>query len=66
MSGEGRGVWRKKGVHWWRMCRGTKISTRERVPIRFGNYNLCNGQNRGLESALRGMSQANMDLGIFQ
>ena len=38
----------------------------EEVPIRFGTYNITNGRNGGLESALRGMSQANMDLGIFQ
>ena len=36
------------------------------MPVRFGTYNIRNGRNRGLESALRGMSQANMDLGIFQ
>ena len=36
------------------------------MPIRFGTYNIKNGRNRGLESALQGMSQANMDLGIFQ
>ena len=36
------------------------------MPIGFGTYNIRNGRNRGLESALRGMSQANMDLGIFQ
>ena len=35
-------------------------------PIRFGTYNTRNVQNRVLESALRGMSQANMDLGVFQ
>ena len=34
--------------------------------IRFGTYNIWNGQNRGLESALHGMSQANMELGVFQ
>ena len=34
--------------------------------IRLGTYNISNGRNGGLESALRGMSQANMDLGIFQ
>ena len=34
--------------------------------IRFGTYNIRNGRNGGLESALRGMTQANMDLGIFQ
>ena len=32
----------------------------------FGAYNIHNSRNSGLESALRGMSQANMDLGIFQ
>ena len=36
------------------------------VPIRFGTYNIRNGRNGGLESALRGMYQANMDLDIFQ
>ena len=44
----------------------TGTSTRGRVPIRFGTYNIQNGRNEGLESALRGVSQANMDLGIFQ
>ena len=34
--------------------------------IRFGTYNIRNGRNGGLESALRGVSHANMDLGIFQ
>ena len=29
-------------------------------------YNICNGLNGGLEAALRGMSQANTDLGILQ
>ena len=36
------------------------------VPIRFGTYNIWNGRNGVLELALRGISQANMDLGIFQ
>ena len=36
------------------------------MPIRFGTYNIRNGRNGGMDSALRGMSQANMDLGIFQ
>ena len=36
------------------------------MPIRFGTYNIRNGRNGGLESALKGMAQANMDLGIFQ
>ena len=39
---------------------------RGRAPIRFGTYNIINGRNGGLESAVRGVSQANMDLGIFQ
>ena len=34
--------------------------------IRFGTYNIRNGRNRGLESALRGMSQANINLRLFQ
>ena len=38
----------------------------EGVPIRFGTYNIRNKRNGGLESALRGMAQSNMDLGIFQ
>ena len=36
------------------------------MPIRFGTYNNRNGQKGGLEAALRGMSQANTDLGILQ
>ena len=38
----------------------------EEVSIIFGTYNIRNGHNGGLDSALRGMDQANMDLGIFQ
>ena len=37
-----------------------------RETIKFGTYNIRNIRNGGLESALRGMSQANMELGIFQ
>ena len=48
------------------MYRSTGGSTRERETIRFGTYNIRNRQNGGLESALRGMSQVNMDLGIFK
>ena len=66
MIREGSGVQRRKGVRWWRMCRSTGRSARGRVPIRFGTYNIRNRQNRGLELALRGVYQANMDLGIFQ
>ena len=36
------------------------------VPIMFDTYNICNGRNGGLDSVLRGMSQDNIDLGIFQ
>ena len=48
------------------MCHSTGRPTSEKVPIRFGTYNICNGRNGGLEAALRGISQANMDLGILQ
>ena len=40
--------------------------TRGRETIRFGFYNICNVRNGGLESVLRGMYQANMDLVIFK
>ena len=40
--------------------------TSRTVLIKFGTYNIRNGRNFGLESALRGMSLANMDLAIFQ
>ena len=56
----------KTGDRWWGMCNSTGSSTTGKVPIRFGTYNSCNGRNGGLEAALRGMSQANMDLGILQ
>ena len=32
----------------------------------FGTYNIRNGRNGGLELTFRGVSQANMDMGIFQ
>ena len=56
------------------MCRRTGSSTgggqggrHEAIRlIRFGAYNIRYGRNRELESTLRGMSQANMDLGVFQ
>ena len=48
------------------MRQRTGSPTRGTVPIRFGTYNIRNGRNRGSESSLGGMSQANMDLGIFQ
>ena len=36
------------------------------MPIKFGTYNIRNGRNGGLEAALRGMEQANLDMGILQ
>ena len=48
------------------MCNPTRRPTDGTVPIIFGTYNIRNGGKGGLESALRGMSQANMDLGILQ
>ena len=48
------------------MCHITGDSTRGRVLIRFGTYNIHNKINGGSELLLMGMSQANMDLGIFQ
>ena len=34
--------------------------------IRFGSYNIRKGRNRGLESTICGMSQVNVDFGVFQ
>ena len=48
------------------MCNHTGRPKSGKVLIIFGTYNICNGRNGGLEAALRGMSQANMDLGILQ
>ena len=50
------------------MCRITGSYNRreDRAPIWFGSYNTRNGRNSGLESALRGMSQENMYLGVFR
>ena len=36
------------------------------MPIKFGTYNIRNGQNGGLQAALREMDQANLDMGILQ
>ena len=41
-------------------------SYEKRNLIRFGSYNIQNGHNSGLESALRGIYQANMNLGFLQ
>ena len=46
------------------ICTGRPTSGK--VPIRFGTYKIRNGRNGGLEAALRGVSSANMDLGILQ
>ena len=48
------------------MYDSTGSDTRGKVPIRFGTYNIRNGQNGGLEAALQGMYQANMDMGTLQ
>ena len=48
----GRGGW---WGSWEEVCR-----------IRFGLYNICNGRNGGPELALQGMSQDNVDIGLFQ
>ena len=56
----------KKVAHWSWMCQRTGPPTSGTVPIRFGTYNICNRRNGSLYSALRGMFQDNMDLGIFQ
>ena len=56
----------EKGDRWRGAIKHTRGSTKEEVQIRFGTYNIRNGSSRGLESALRGMTQANIDPGIFQ
>ena len=64
-------------LHLWGLCRCMGVSTgggrgkgqgveRPTFPIRFGTYSIRNGRNGGLKSGLRGMSQANMDLSVFQ
>ena len=46
---------------------GGRGGRREAVcTVRFGSYNIRNGQNGGPESALRELSQVNVDLGVFQ
>ena len=64
-SGEGEGAGKKKN-RWWVPLRHNRGSTDEEVPIKFGTYNIRNGRNGGLEAALRGMAQSNIDLGVFQ
>ena len=66
-SGAGeRGREKKFGSGGRVMCNPTRRPTDGTVPIRFGTYNIRNGRKEGLKSALQGMSQANMDLGILQ
>ena len=48
------------------MYNTTRRPTSGKVLIKFGTYNIRNIQKGGLEMALRGMSQANMDLVILQ
>ena len=57
---------KEKRDRWWGPLRRNRGSTEEEVPIKFGTYNIRNGRNGGLKSALRGMAQANIDLGVFQ
>ena len=64
--GRQRGQRRKTEIRYSGMCKHTGRPTSGKVPIRFGTYNIRNGRDGGLEATLQGMSQANMDLGIFQ
>ena len=64
-SGEEEGAGKKKN-RWWGPLRRNRGPTEEEVPIKFGTYNIRNGRNGGLEAALRGMAQANIDLGVLQ
>ena len=57
---------KEKGDRWWGAFKRTGGSTKEEVLFRFGTYNIRNGMNGGLESALQVMSKANLELGIFQ
>ena len=67
VEGKGdRGGGREKKERWWGPLRRNMGSTEEEVPIKFGTYNIRNGRNGGIGSALRGMAQANIDLGVFQ
>ena len=65
-SKEDNGDRNRKGVRWWGTRWSTGRPTGEGVLIRFGTYNIRNGRNGGLESALWGVAQANMYLGMFQ
>ena len=54
---------KRKSNCWCGTRQSTGSSTVEEVPIRFVNYTIRNRRNGGLELALHGMVQANMDLG---
>ena len=56
----------KRKNRWWGPLRRNRGSTEEEVPIKFVTYNIRNGRNGGLEASLRGMEQANLDMGILQ
>ena len=51
----------------WEDIQGSrrKVGGQETV-IRFGTYNIWNGRNGGLKLELWWVSQANLDLGVFQ
>ena len=65
-AGEGGNYW----VRYEGMWRGTGHTVEGggggRAPIRFGTYNIRNGWNGRLESAFRGMTQVNVNVGVFQ
>ena len=56
---------KRKFNRWRGALKSTGGSMKEEVPNIFGTYNIRNRRNGGLESALRRMSLANMDLGIL-
>ena len=49
---EAKGGGKEKVDRWWGAIKHIRGSTKEEVLIRFGTYNIRNGRNRGLESAL--------------
>ena len=56
----------EKRLHQSGMCTSTGCSTRGRESIGFETYNIRNSRNVRVDSALKLMSQANLDLGIFR
>ena len=61
---------RKYPFHWEGLCQGMRQAVEGRgegrTPIRFSTYNIRNGRNGRLESALRGVGQSNVYVGVFQ